>query len=228
MIKNIFLDIDDTLLDFRRAEANAIRKTFDEMGVEATEEMIERYSEVNLSQWKKLELGLITRERLLTERFELLYAELGLKLSSKKTQSLYEGYLSREAYFIDGAQELLDALYGSYRLFIASNGTARVQKGRIGITGIEKYFDGIFISERVGFDKPSKEYFDACFAQIPGFERGESIIVGDSLSSDIRGGINAGIKTCWYNPKGELCGEDTVPDFEIRSLSELPALLIRI
>lgn len=225
MIKNVFLDIDDTLLDFHRAEANAIRKTFSEMGLEPTDEMIEHYSEVNLSQWQALEKGLITREKLLTHRFDILYAELGLTLSSKKTQSIYEEYLSREAYFIGGAQELLDALYGRYRLFIASNGTAYVQKGRIGKTGIAKYFEKIFISEHVGFDKPSKEYFDACFAQIPDFSREESIIIGDSLSSDILGGINAGIKTCWYNPKGKTHGGEVVPDFEIRSLAELPKLL---
>ena len=228
MIKNVFLDIDDTLLDFHKAEANAIRKTFSDMGIEPTQELIRHYSEVNLSQWHDLEKGLITREKLLTKRFDILYAELGITLSSEKTQSFYEKYLSREAYFIEGAQELLDALYGRYRLFIASNGTAYVQKGRIGITGIAKYFEKIFISEHIGFDKPSKEYFDACFAQIPDFAPEESIIVGDSLSSDIRGGINAGIKTCWYNPKGKTCGEDTVPDFEIRSLSELPALLEKI
>lgn len=225
MIKNVFLDIDDTLLDFHKAEANAIRKTFSEMGLEPTDEMIEHYSEVNLSQWKALEKGLITREKLLTRRFDILYAELGVTASSAKTQSLYEEYLSREAYFIDGAQELLDTLYGRYRLYIASNGTAYVQKGRIGITGIAKYFEKIFISEQVGFDKPSKEYFDVCFAQIPDFKPEESIIVGDSLSSDILGGINAGIKTCWYDPKGKAHGEEVVPNFEIRSLAELPKLL---
>lgn len=228
MIKNVFLDVDDTLLDFHKAEAIAIRKTFSDMGIEPSEELIRHYSAVNLNQWHNLEKGLTTREKLLTERFDILYGELGLRLSSEKTQGIYEEYLSREAYFIDGARELLDNLYGKYKLFVASNGTAYVQRGRIEITGIAKYFEQIFISEFIGFDKPSKEFFNACFAIISDFEPSESIIVGDSLSSDIRGGINAGIKTCWYNPNRKPQSAETVPDFEIHSLSELPALLERI
>lgn len=225
MIKTVFFDIDDTLLDFHRAEANAIRKTFSDVGIEPTEELIAHYSEVNLAQWKKLEKGLATREEILTGRFDILFGELGLSISSQKTQAVYEEYLSREAYYYEGAEELLDTLYGKYALYVASNGTSYVQNRRIEITGIAKYFDDIFISEHIGFDKPSKEYFAACFAKISDFEPEKSIIVGDSLTSDILGGINAGIKTCWFNPKGKPQNPEIAPDYEIRSLSELPKLL---
>ena len=228
MIKSVFLDIDDTLLDFHKAEALAIKETYVALGIDATDELIEKYSAINLAQWKKLERGETTREELLIKRFDILYGELGLDISSQKTQGIYEENLSRHAYFLDGAEELLTALYGKYELFIASNGTAYIQKRRMESLDIAKYFNGIFISEHIGFDKPSKEYFDACFAKIPNLEKDKSIIVGDSLTSDIRGGINAGIKTCWFNPKGKPQNPDTVPDFEIRSLSELPALLEKI
>ena len=100
-----------------------------------------------------------------------------------------------------GAPELLEELYRKYRLYIVSNGTAKVQEGRIGSSGIAKYMDGIFISQILGANKPDKQFFDICFAEIPDFSLSETVIIGDSLSSDIKGGINAGITTVWFNPK---------------------------
>lgn len=228
MIKTVLFDVDDTILDFHKAEATAIRKTFAELGIEPTDELVSLYSRINLSQWKLLEKGEITREKLLTRRFDIFYAELGLSQSSEKTQEKYEKYLSRGAYYIDGAEALLEYLYGKYELYIVSNGTAYVQKNRIEISGMAKYFKDIFISEYIGYDKPSKEYFDACFAKIPNLEKDKSIIIGDSLTSDILGGKNAGVKTCWYNPRKAPKNSEIRPDYEIRKLSQLPKLLEKI
>lgn len=228
MIKTVFFDIDDTLLDFHKAESEAIRQTFLELGIEPTDELIELYSRINLSQWKLLEKGEISRPELLTRRFDILYSQLGLSISSEKTQDIYEEKLSQGAYFLEGAEELLQALCGKYELYVVSNGTAYVQNRRIAKLGLSKYFREIFISEYVGFDKPSKKYFDACFAKIPGLEKDKSIIVGDSLTSDIRGGINAGLKTCWYNPRLSSKNPEIPADYEIHKLSELPELLERI
>lgn len=228
MIKTVFFDIDDTLLDFHKAESEAIRQTFLELGIEPTDELIELYSRINLSQWKLLEKGEISRPELLTRRFDILYSQLGLSISSEKTQDIYEEKLSQGAYFLEGAEELLQALSGKYELYVVSNGTAYVQNRRIAKLGLSKYFREIFISEYVGFDKPSKDYFDACFAKIPGLEKDKSIIVGDSLTSDIRGGINAGLKTCWYNPRLSSKNPEIPADYEIHKLSELPELLERI
>ena len=228
MIKTVFFDIDDTLLDFHKAEALAIKQTFTELGVEPTDELIALYSEINLSQWKLLEKGEIKREELLTRRFDILYSQVGLDISSRKTQEIYEENLSHGAYYLDGAEELLQELCGKYELYITSNGTAYVQSGRIKISGMAKYFKEIFISEHVGFDKPAKAFFDACFAKIPELEKDKSIIVGDSLSSDIQGGINAEIKTCWFNPRRVPKNPEIPADYEIHELSELPELLERI
>ena len=224
-IKHLFLDLDDTILDFHKAEAIAIKQTFTEMGVEPTDDRIKLYSAVNLSQWKLLEKGEITRPRLLTRRFDIFYSKLGLDISSEKTQELYEEYLSLGAYFLEGAEELLKELCGKYELYVVSNGTAYVQDRRIAISGIAKYFKDIFISEHIGFDKPSKEYFDACFERIPNLEKDKSIIVGDSLTSDIRGGINAGLKTCWYNPEGNTNDKNLKIDYEIKSLNEIKHII---
>ncbi len=228
MIKTVFFDIDDTLLDFHKAEANGIRQTFIELGIEPTDELIKLYSGINLSQWKLLEKGEITRPELLTRRFDILYSQLGLDISSEKTQSIYEENLSQGAYFLEGAEELLSTLCGRYELYVVSNGTAYVQNRRIEKLGLKKYFKEIFISEYIGFDKPSKEYFDACFAKIPELNKDKSIIVGDSLSSDILGGINAGLITCWYNPHKAPKNPEIPADYEIQKLSELPELLERI
>lgn len=225
MIKFVLFDLDDTLLDFGKAEAAAIKKTFSHIGLPTDDAVVARYSEINANQWRRLEKGEISREQVLLERFDILFAELGVKIPSEMAQKTYEYLLGVGHYFMPGAPEVLDALYGKYRLYLVSNGTADVQDRRLHSADMEKYFDGVFISERVGYNKPNKAFFDACFAEIDGFDKDSTVIVGDTLSSDILGGINAGIKTCWFNPK-TLPADPAIPaDYEIRSLAELPELL---
>ncbi len=228
MVEYLFLDLDDTILDFGAAEHAAIKATFREVGLDPTDALLERYGEINRSCWRRLELGELTREQVLTRRFELLYSELGFDGSPDATQELYGYRLSLEHPFMDGAPELLEELYGKYKLYIASNGIALVQDRRIADTGLTRYFDGIFISQRIGYNKPSKEFFDACFSAIEGFDPSRAMIVGDSLTSDIAGGSAAGIATCYFNPSGKKNESDIKPDYEIRKLSELPALLERL
>lgn len=224
----VFLDLDDTILDFHKAEAAALARTLEQMGVEPKESTVRRYSQINARCWELLELGLMTRDQVKISRFEKLFKELGVERSGFDAQHIYEKLLGTGHYFMPGAEELLETLYGRYELYIVSNGNLSVQDSRIASAGISKYFNEIFISEKIGFDKPRKEFFDACFAQIPGFDPQRAIIVGDSLTSDIRGGINAGIKTCWFNPHGKPEREDIVPDYRISALEELPVLLEKI
>lgn len=221
----VLLDLDDTILDFHKAEYEAIKKTFNQIGVDSSDETIKRYSAINQMHWEMLEKKLITREQVLVGRFETLFKELGIDADAHETQKLYEHLLSIGHYFMPGAEELLEALKGRCRMFICSNGTAPVQAGRIGSAGIAPYFEEIFISEEIGHNKPSKEYFDGCTARIKDYDASHTIMIGDSLSSDILGGINAGIKTCWFNPAGKPGRKDIVPDYEISSLDQLPDLL---
>lgn len=221
----ILLDIDDTLLDFHADEKVALSRTLREVGVEPSDERINRYSEINKRMWERLEDGELTRMEVLVKRFELFFAELGIEASGFETQALYENYLSLDHHFMPHAIDLLEELYGKYPLYVVSNGTGKVQDGRIASSGIARYFEKIFISERMGANKPSREFFDSCFTMIDGFENDKTIIIGDSLTSDIRGGINAGIKTCWFNPRKMPAKPDIKPDYEISDLMELPALL---
>jgi len=230
MIEFVFLDLDDTILDFHMAEAVALRKTMSHFGVDPTDQAVARYSAINRAQWERLERGELTREQVKLRRFELFFAELGVTICPEDARTFYEEILSVGHYFLKGGKELLDDLKqaGKYRLFIASNGTTPVQVGRIASAGIEPYFEKIFLSEALGYNKPQKEFFDACFAQIPNFDPAKAIILGDSLTSDILGGINAGIKTCWYNLRNEKGREDIVPDFAITDLREFLPLLERL
>ena len=224
MIEFLFLDLDDTILDFRKAEYVAIGKTIGDFGVEPTDEVRKLYHEINKWHWEQLELGTLTREEVLVNRFGVLFEKLGKIVDAVACARAYEKNLSQGHWFLPGAEEAVDALSKKYRLFLASNGTASVQKGRMTSANLYRFFETVFVSQEIGHNKPSKAYFDACFSTIPGFDKEKAMIVGDSLSSDIKGGINAGIKTVWVNPDHKDCGE-IKPDYEIEYLHQLEALL---
>ena len=228
MIKNVLLDLDDTLLDFHRAEAEAIRYTLNEFGIAPSEENVALYSRINRSCWAKLETGEYTRDEVLHRRFDMLFEALGISGDSHQTQKLYEYRLSLGAYYLDGAEDLLNEIYGKYKLYLATNGIVNVQARRISDSGIGKYFDRIFVSEKIGYNKPDKRFFDCAFSEIDGFKHSEAVMIGDTLTSDILGGINAGIKTVYFNPNHIKNDTGITPDYEIHSLSELPELLKRI
>lgn len=228
MIRNVLFDLDDTLFDFHKAEKIALTKTLVHFGIDPTEETLALYSAINAAHWKRLELGEISREEVKVGRYRELFKTIGVECDPVKATAYYESMLAIGHYFMPGAPELLEELYGKYRLYIVSNGTAKVQEGRIGSSGIAKYMDGIFISQVLGANKPDKQFFDICFAEIPDFSLSETVIIGDSLSSDIKGGINAGITTVWFNPKGIENDNDIKPDYTIKELSEVPGLLSQI
>ena len=225
MIRFVLLDLDDTILDFHRAEAAAVSKTFLRLGIEPTEQLVQRYSEVNAAHWRMLERGEISRAQVLTGRFRQLFSEIGADCNPELTQQIYEAHLSQGHYFIPGAEQMLEDLHGNYQLYLVSNGNAVVQKGRLESAGIAPYFDAIFISELIGADKPSKAYFDRCFAIIPDFNPGQAILIGDSPTSDILGGIHAGVKTCWFNPNHRLPHPEIHADYEIDQLCLIQSLL---
>ena len=225
MFKFVLMDLDDTLLDFLSSEAWALKNARSSLGVDSSEKTVSRYSEIHDSLWKKLEQGKITRERLLVERFEILFSELGADCSAHETWKMYESYLSKTHFFVPHAKEHLEDIYNEYELYIVSNGTASVQHGRIACSELSKYFRGIFISQEIGINKPQKGFFDYCFNEIPDFLKEKTIIVGDSLTSDIKGGNNAGIQTCWYNPRGIKCPDDVTANYEIKDILQLKNIL---
>ena len=227
MIEFLFLDLDDTILDFHKAEAAAVAKTIREFGADPTPDILARYHEINRWHWQQLELGNLTREQVLENRFAVLFEELGLAVNPAHCARSYEYNLSREHAFLPGAQEALEELKKKYRLFLASNGTATVQHSRLTDANLYRFFEQVFISQEVGYNKPAREFFEACFDRIPGFDRERAVMVGDSLTSDILGGINAGIPTVWVNGEGKQA-DGIRPDYEIQTLSQLGDLLARL
>lgn len=228
MIEYLFLDLDDTILDFHKAERIALSKTLRDFGLEPTDAVLSRYHIINKQHWERLERKELTREEVQVGRFRVLFAELGLDVDAPAVTKAYEQNLGIGHYFLPGAEEAVRQLHSKYRLYIASNGTASVQHSRMTSAGLYPYFEQVFISQAIGHNKPSKEYFDGCFAQIPDFEPAKAMMVGDSLTSDILGGIQSGMKTCWINPN-HLPGRDDIrPDYELESITQLEELLKKL
>ena len=224
MIEFLLLDLDDTILDFHKAERIALSKTFRDFGLEPAEDVLDLYHNINKWHWEQLELGTMTRDQVLVNRFGALFEKVGMTVDPAACAKSYESNLGIGHYFLPGAEEAVKRLKEHYRLFLVSNGTATVQHSRLTSAGLYPYFEQVFISQEIGYNKPDKAYFDCCFERIPGFAPEKALMVGDSLTSDIKGGINAGLKTVWVNPAHKPCG-DIRPDYEIEGLSDLEGLL---
>ena len=223
MIRNILFDLDNTLLDFNTGEKNALTKTLKHFGKSPDKRMLERYSEINLYHWQLMEQGKLTREQVKVDRYRTFFREFGIDASPEKATEFYESMLPYEHSLVEGAYSILENLSRKYHLYVVSNGTLSVQKKRMEDAEITGFFKDFFISQEIGFEKPSAKFFDYCFSKIPDFKKNETIIVGDSVSADIAGGINAGIKAVWFNP--DCKKSDISADYEIYKLSMLEQIL---
>lgn len=224
----LLFDADMTLFDFESAERTAFGIVLGSNGIQYTGEDFERYKAINKSLWQQLERGEITKEYLQTERYAAFLATLSDKYSrtdAARFNAEYVEALSGCPNIFDGAEKLCRELYGKYDMYIVTNGVSRTQKRRFEKSAIKPYFSGIFVSEDAGAPKPMREYFDYVFGKI-GERRRESLLIGDSLSSDIAGGSSYGIDTVWYNTTKANCGT-TVPTYTVSSYDELRSLLIQ-
>ena len=196
----ILFDADGTLLDFARSEREAVCEALIKMGVTPDDEMIGEYSKINDSFWKMLERGEIAKNELFHKRFEVLFSRYGIDADPIVMADTYMKTLSEKGYLLDGAYELCADLYGKVKMYIVTNGAEFIQRSRQKISGILPLFDGVFISDVIGYEKPRIEFFEYVEKDIEDFSKERTLIVGDSLTSDIAGGIGYGIDTCWYDP----------------------------
>lgn len=196
----LLFDADATLMDFHRSEHEAVTECLEFFSLPSDESVIKKYSEINAGYWKMLERGEIEKEKLYPARWQSLIDFYGFDCKAKDISDKYIERLATKSYMLDGALELCQKLYGKFKMYIVTNGQKDIQKSRLFPSPIFKYFDGCFISEDIGHEKPSIKYFEAVISQIPDYDPKKAIIIGDSLTSDMQGGINAGIDTCWYNP----------------------------
>ncbi len=199
----VLLDADDTLLDFAASEAAALGDMLASCGLPDTPEVRRRYSEINTEHWKRLERGEITRAQLKVSRFRQFLQELGSDADPAACNDAYMARLGSYSILLPGAEDLCRRLAENHRLYIVTNGSTDVQKRRLGASAILPYIQKVYISEEIGAQKPTKAYFDEVFADLGDPPREDVIIFGDSQTSDMLGGKNAGITTCWFNPKGK-------------------------
>ncbi|MBQ4105306.1 MAG: YjjG family noncanonical pyrimidine nucleotidase [Clostridia bacterium] len=207
----ILLDADETIFDFLQAEKISLLDTAEKFGISATDSDAKKYSEINLSLWKKLELGAVSREELKVLRFKEWFDYMGVEnICADDFCKHYEQKLGNTGILLDGALDFVQKLSMHCNVYIVTNGTAVCQEGRMKNSPVREYIKGMYISEKIGFSKPDKRYFDYVFKDIGITDFSRVIIVGDSLSSDMQGGKNAGIATCLYlrnedNPRSDLC-----------------------
>lgn len=223
MIKVLLWDLDGTVLDFLAAEREAIRKAFEIYGFgECTDAMIEQYSAINVKYWLALENNQMTKSEILVGRFREFFHERGIDESKAEAfNDDYQFWLGETSVFMPGAEEVLRHFKGSLLQCMVSNGTEGVQKKKLSRTGLGEVFDHVFISEVVGVDKPNVGFFDRVFDVIGHYGKDEVMIIGDSLTSDIRGGNNAGILTCYYNPEHKESDLSVHVDYEIDDLTRI-------
>lgn len=227
MIRVILWDIDNTLLSFNKAEVAAFSREFEEFGIgEFTEELLKDYSVINKRRWQALERGEMTKPEVTVGRFVEFFGFLGIDTSiAAAFDRRYQELLGEYIYFNDDAYEIIKDLKGKVLQCAASNGTKIAQTGKLKNSGLGELFDLVFISEDLGAEKPAKGFFDKALAdvkaQIGEVALDEVLMIGDSLTSDIKGANNAGIKACWYNPEGLACDKDVQIDFEIMDLHEV-------
>lgn len=227
MIKYVLWDVDGTLLNFHLAEENAIRACFDEYGLgDLSEEGLNDYRKINNKYWKALEKGKIRRIEVLEGRFREFFQKYGYDTSIVSDFNIsFQENLGKTYVFNNKAYETLSKLSGKYKQYAATNGSAIAQEGKLKGAGLESIFEDVFISERIGYEKPSKKFFDYIFNTIGSRDTSEYVIIGDSLTSDIRGGRNAGIKTVWFNPDKEEKDKDIDFDYEVNNLEEVLDIL---
>lgn len=225
LYKTILFDADDTLLDFRRSEHEAIKKVLHEMALPDDEATIATYSAINRDLWNQLELGGITKNELKTERFRRLCTRFHWIADPKEMANQYCEALSHMSYIISGADALIAHLSQSYDLYLVTNGISVIQTRRWAGTPLFPFFKDVFISEKIGYEKPNGAFFDAVAKQIPDYDPSRTLIVGDSLTSDMKGGIVAGIDTCWYNPGNKPVPTDMKITYVVENLAEIETIL---
>ena len=218
-IKFILFDADDTILDFQKSALFAFKKMLKHYQVKYKKCYLKEYHEENNRLWRLYEKGEIPRKQIFDDRLKTLVSKYRLPFDPIEASYLYLKYLSLGAFILGNSKEELARLSKKYDLYLVSNGEPSVQYPRLEKTGLNKYFQKIYVSEEIGYQKPYQEFFEYVAKDIKDFDKDKAIIIGDSLTSDIKGGINFGIKTCWFNPNNKK--SDLKIDYIIKDLNEL-------
>ena len=219
MISTVLIDIDDTLLDFNLCAKWAMEETAKAMKLSLPTHAFDCFQKINSSLWKQLEKKEIAPDGIYYVRWYKVSNALNVPFDGNKFEDYFLDHLSRSTIQVEGAAELLDYLSDKYKIYVASNGPFDQQVKRMKLAGMDRYISGYFVSEKIGYSKPSKEFFDTCYKEMQVSNRQEILMIGDSLSADIKGAHNYGIKTCWFDK--ERKGLTNAADFTVNHLLDI-------
>lgn len=230
MVKAVLFDIDNTLLSFDGYVREAMKNGFARFGLcEYEDHMLDAFHKTNAELWRSLEQGELSFDELIKIRWNMIFADLGISADGVEFEKYFREYLFDSAIVIDGAEELLAYLNGKYILCVASNGPYDQQVNRLKTSGLSKYFTHIFISGEIGHQKPSAKFFETCLARINAHRQSvspeEMLIVGDSLTSDMTGGLGFGMQTCLYDPKHSMIPDEMHVNHVVSDLREIKNIL---
>lgn len=223
--KTLLFDVDDTLLDFQATEKQALRKLFDNQGVTLTAELEQDYKTMNHGLWQEFERGERTRDQVINERFGLFFKKLGISVDSLAVEKKYRSFLDEGHDLLGNSRKIIADLSQKADLYVVTNGVSKTQYRRLTDAKLLPFFKDIFVSEDTGYQKPMPEYFEYVFDRIPRLDKKETVIIGDSLTSDIQGGLTAGIDTVWLNSTGESESERIQPTYTIKQLEAIYDIL---
>ncbi len=215
----LVLDLDNTLIDFDIMEERSLEAAFKDYNIEITDKLLDDYYKINKKMWEDLEKGLIEQKRLLVKRFEVLFEKYAIEVSAKDFNQKYLGNMPSNAVFLDGAEDFLVWAKDRYTLVMMTNGFKDVQRKKIKILGLEQYFDHILISGEVGYEKPMKGIYDYLFELIAEVSKEKVLVVGDSLSADVKGGNDYGLDTVWFNKRNK--DMDSPAKYEVKNIQGL-------
>lgn len=221
----LFFDADNTLLDFRATEKEALQRTFEQYGLVFEGDLRDAYFEINSDLWYQYQHDMISRKEVTDGRFVALFEKFSIPLDGVEVERVYERELSKSHILMKDALEVVSKLSQTFTLYIVSNGISLTQHSRLKDSGLQPYFKDVFVSDAIGYRKPMKEYFDVCFERIKGLSREEVLLIGDTLHNDMRGGLVAGIDTCWMNPLHLENKDEITVTYEIDELVQLYSIL---
>ena len=225
-MKDIFLvDADDTILDFHASSALSLRMAFEALGVAWETRFADVFKVVNDGLWTKLEERKLTRKELIDTRFSIYLKALGLELDADEFNQRYLHALSTHPIYVDGAEAFLKELNTLGRVYIVTNGTLRIQKSRFEISNLYSYARDVFVSDAIGYDKPSPKYTEYVLSHIEDFDKARAVWVGDSLNADIKCANEAGIDSVWFNPSGKARKGTETPTYEVKTFAEILKIL---
>ncbi len=225
MITTVLLDVDNTLLDFNRCAAGAMKSAFAEWDLAYEDRVLPAFHEINDQLWEQIEQGRLTKDTLHQVRWQKIFDRLGIRRSGADFEITFLKYMAESYQPVEGAGRLLEYLYPKYTLCIVSNASHHQQMNRLEKAGFLKYFKYVFTSEQIGCPKPGRKFFSACLSQLGDPPKESVIIIGDSLSADIRGGRESGIQTCWYHHSGAAAEQNDAADYTVGTLAEIEQIL---